>query len=375
MTAKADVAIIGGGVVGLTTAYYLKESGTRVVVVDKDDLGRQASWAGAGIIPPGVAARARTPLDRLRAVSAEMYPQLSRDLLDRTGIDNGYRVCGSLELTDPPLPSALAAWRAEGIEVRELEGSALHRVEPELSPAVRRGRSLPGMAQVRNPRHLKALIADCAAGGVRLRPHHAAQTLIRKGDRIEAVRTQDGDIAADRFLVAAGAWTDELLGPLGWRPGVRPIRGQIALLRTDAARLTRILVEGKRYIVPRPDGLVLVGATEEDVGFDERTTAAAVAGLLEFAVRLAPALSDAHVERCWAGLRPGSPDGLPFLGRVPHVENLFIAAGHFRAGIQQSPATGRAMADLLLDRPPAIPLEAFRPDRPPAPPTETAFRS
>jgi glycine oxidase len=371
----ADVLVIGGGVIGLTTAYYLARDGARVAVVDKGDLGREASWAGAGIIPPGVPGRARTAFDRLRAVSAEMYPELSRDLRERTHIDNGYRVCGGLELISPERPLPVEAWRAEGIAFREVEGETVRQVEPSLSPDVWRGYHLPGMAQVRNPRHLKALASACAADRVRLLPHHAVHCFIKTGRRIDAVRTERGDLAGDRFLVAAGAWTDGLLEQVGWRPGVRPIRGQIALLQTDTPLVRGVVLEGKRYLVPRDDGRVLVGATEEDAGFDARPTAAGVAGLLAFAARLVPALADAVLERCWAGLRPGSPDSLPFLGPVPDCPNLFVAAGHFRAGIQLSPATGRALADLLLGRPPALPLDDFRLDRPPAPPGQTAFRS
>jgi glycine oxidase len=120
---------------------------------------------------------------------------------------------------------------------------------------------------------------------------------------------------------------------------------------------------GKRYLVPRPDGRVLVGSTEEDVGFDKRTTAGAIRDLLDFAIAVVPALAAAPLERSWAGLRPGSPDGLPFLGPVPGVENLYVAAGHFRAGIQLSPGTALVMRDLILGRTPAVPVESFRLDR------------
>ena len=193
--------------------------------------------------------------------------------------------------------------------------------------------------------------------------------------RVDAVQTDQEPLSAGQFLVTAGAWTDRLLQPMGRPLGVRPVRGQIALLQTDEVRSRPILLMGKRYLVPRGDGLVLVGATEEAAGFDARPTASAIAGLLDFAAELVPALAGAALVRCWAGLRPGSPDGLPFLGVVPDYDNLYVAAGHFRAGIQLSPATGRAMTDLLLGRKPFVPLEAFRLDRPPAPPARTAFRS
>ncbi len=233
---------------------------------------------------------------------------------------------------------------------------------------VQRAYYLPEMAQVRNPRHLKALQAACAARGVSLRPGCAVHRFVRSGNHIDSVDTQQGRLTAGRYLLATGAWSEALLAPLGWRPGIRPIRGQIALLNTSTVGVRPLLLCGKRYVVPRGDGRVLVGSTEEDAGFEARTTSAAIAELLQFAASLAPNLASAAVERCWAGLRPGSPDGKPFLGPVPGVENLFVAAGHFRAGIQLSPGTALVMKQVLLGEKPGIPLEDFRLERPLGPP-------
>ena len=174
---------------------------------------------------------------------------------------------------------------------------------------------------------------------------------------------------------STGPWTDALLEQAGWRPGIRPVRGQIALINTGVPLFRRILLRGARYLVPRPDGRVLVVSTEEDAGFEKRTTTRAIADLLTLAGNLVPSLAQAHLEHCWAGLRPGSPDGLPFLGLVPGCENLFVAAGHFRAGIQLSPATGLVMKELLLGQPLTVPLETFRVDRIPSRPYQPAFRS
>jgi glycine oxidase len=198
---------------------------------------------------------------------------------------------------------------------------------------------------------------------------------VLRGSRVEAVETDQGRLTAGLYLLATGAWTDPLLAQVGWRPGIWPVRGQIALLNTGTPDTRPILLHGKRYIVPRTDGRMLVGATEEDAGFDARPTAGGIGGLLAFAAALLPSLAEAPLERCWAGLRPGSPDGMPFLGEVPGCANLYVAAGHFRAGIQLSPATGLVMTELLLGRPTTIPLDAFRLDRPAAPPAQTAFRS
>jgi glycine oxidase len=374
MALHPDVLILGGGVIGLTTAYYLSAEGVSVSVLDRDDLGRQASWAGAGIIAPGDPAKATSPIDRLRANSSALFPTLSAQLREETGIDNGYVACGGIEL---PGEAALPTehWRAEGIAFEELDGAALRRAAPELAAELDRGYFLPGMAQVRNPRHLQALIAACERRAVGLLPGCAVLAIERRGDRVRAVETEQGRFEAKYFLVATGAWTADLLAPLGWRPAIAPVRGQIVLLYMGSPAARPIVLQDKRYLVPRLDGRVLAGATEEDAGFDARATAGGVAGLLEFAQRIVPSLRDATLERYWAGLRPGSPDGLPLLGLVPGCSNMFIAAGHFRAGIQLSPATGVVMTDLLLGREPPVSLGPFRPDRPHGPPGQTAFRS
>jgi glycine oxidase len=303
-----------------------------------------------------------------------MMPELAAELREATGIDNGYRVTGGIDIpADEPIDTGL--WTREGVEWAEVSGEQLRAVEPALAAGQGPAYFLPHMAQIRNPRHMQALIAATAARGVRQEGHCQAVGFERDGRRITAVTTADGRRVAGQYLVCAGAWTGPLLNEVGFTLDTRPIRGQIALLRTPTPALSRIVLMGKRYLVPRDDGLVLVGSTEEDVGFDPSTTADAIGDLLRFATRLVPALGRAAVERCWAGLRPGSPDGLPTLGRVPGFDNLWVAAGHFRAGLQLSPATGLAMAEALTGRAPRIPLDPFRPDRPPAPAVRPAFRS
>jgi glycine oxidase len=375
MADHADVLIIGGGVIGLTTAYYLAQAKVRVHVVDKDDFGRQASWAGAGIIPPAHLEQARTPFDRLRALSCSLYPELSQELRERTRLDNGYVVCGGIEVVEELAGPDLAEWGGEGVTYRALSREAIQALEPDLHPEIDRAYHLPELAQVRNPRHLKALLAGCDVLGVQLSPYCGVHSFTTRGSRIEAVQTDHGKLAAGQFLVAAGAWTDALLQQVGWRPGVRPVRGQIALLNTGFPRVRPILMQGKRYLVPRPDGRVLVGSTEEDAGFNANPTAGAIAELLAFANALVPAWAHARLERCWAGLRPGSPDGLPYLGRVPDCANLYLAAGHFRSGLQLSPGSGLVMKELLLGQTPSIQLEAFRLDRHSILPGAGPFRS
>ncbi len=374
MSSSPDVLILGGGVIGLTAAYFLAREGVKVEVVDKSDFGREASWAGAGIIPPGNPERVSLPQDQLRARGSAMYPSLSAELRDATGIDNGYHVCGGVEWLGEDETAVVRAWRDEGIRFAAKNAAELVALEPSLATNLDGAYSLPQMAQVRNPRHLRALLAWCESR-VMLRPHCMVHGFVRFGPSVQALESDAGRLSAGRFLVATGAWTGNLLASVGCRLNVQPVRGQIALLNTGDPLLRRILLRGKRYLVPRCDGRVLVGSTEEDSGFDKHTTAAAIGDLLSFARSMAPMLAEAHVERCWAGLRPGTPDGLPYLGHLPGCDNLFVAAGHFRAGIQLAPITGLVMKELLLGQTTTVALEPFRPDRPPASPSQSAFRS
>jgi glycine oxidase len=305
-----------------------------------------------------------------------MFPALSAELREQTGIDNGYLRSGGLELQGDEDDSIAEAWRVEGVVFELLEGRELSRLEPALALGVGPAYHLPGMAQLRNPRHIQALIAGCAKHGAGLRSGCPVLEFESQGNRVKAVRTPTGRLLAERFLIATGAWTDAVVEQLHWRPGIRPVRGQIVLLNTGVSVFNKILLRGKHYLVPRPDGRVLVGSTEEDVGFDKRTTASAIRDLLRFALELVPGLTNAPVERCWAGLRPGSPDGLPFIGRAPDLDNVFVAAGHFRAGIQLSPGTALLLEELLLGKKLTVSLEPFRLDRPLCPkPVQSAVRT
>ncbi len=364
MSGNGDIIIVGGGVIGLTAAYFLAKEGISVILCDQGALGQEASWAGAGILPPSDMEHAQLPVDRLRALSGALFPELSRALHERTGIDNGFVRCGGLEFSRQMGVADAHEWRGLGVKEKILTEENVTDLEPALALGLGPAILLEGMAQLRNPRHMQALEAAClTTKKVAFRRHTRAESLVVEGNRIKAVRTASEVLCGDMFLIAAGAWTDRLLGPLGCRLKIEPVRGQIALLNPGSVVLRRILLWGARYLVPRLDGLVLIGSTEEHAGFDKSTTAAGIGSLLELGMRLVPALAQAAIERTWAGLRPGSPDGLPFIGPVPGIENLYVAAGHFRAGIQLSPGTALLLTEMILHRPLSMPIDAFRLDR------------
>ena len=242
-----------------------------------------------------------------------------------------------------------------------LAPDALSDVEPSLRPSgtVRAAYLVPEECQIRNPRHLKALYAACVGRGVEITSGVPAEDFDVRGGRIRAVQTCLGPLAADMVCITTGSWTAALAARLGVRPAIKPIRGQIVLLRSARPMLSRIINEGNRYLVPRGDGQLLAGSTEEDVGFDRSTTVGAISGLLEFALGLVPKLAESTIERTWAGLRPSTADGLPYLGRVPGIENGFVAAGHFRGGLQLSTGTAIVMSQLMRGLTPDVELTSF----------------
>jgi glycine oxidase len=359
----SDVAIIGGGIIGLTTAYVLAKEGVRVTVLDRQDFGQEASWAGAGIIPPGNRKHAVSPFDRLRALSAESFPGLSAELRELTDIDNGYLRSGGLEFSLGEDAASEEEWRGAGIEVEGLTESQARNLEASLAPGLGQTYRLPELAQVRNPRHIRALLVGCTKRNVRLHAHCPAHEFVTQGRRVVGVSCGDETIQADAYVATAGAWTDSLLRSIGLHLDIQPVRGQIVLLKAAKPLVHHVLMWGARYLVPRADGRVLVGSTEEHVGYDKRTTESACHDLRRLAYRLVPALEQAEVERCWAGLRPGSPDGLPFIGQAPRLNNLWVAAGHYRAGIQLSIGTAQLLLEMILGRPLSLDPAPFRLER------------
>lgn len=369
-----NVLLLGGGAIGLSLAYELTRRGRKVCLVERNaEVGRESSWAGAGIVPAATIRPSDAPIEQLSGHAARLHAEWAERLLQETGIDNGYRRSGGLHAADDDatataLEAEAADLRGRGIVCEPADAATLGRVEPALAGALDDGRlraayHLPDEAQLRNPRHVRALATACAKYGVELVTDAAVEEFVVRNGRVVEVRTRRGSFSADEYVVCTGAWTGDLAKRFGLDVAVKPIRGQIVLLHPHAPLLRGVVEVGRRYFVPRPDGRVLVGSTEEDVGFDTRTTDEAIGMLRSFAYRLAPQLEAAPVEKTWAGLRPHSGDGLPYLGRVPAASNLSVAAGHYRWGLTLSTATAVAMAQLLAGEPTLVDLTPFRLDR------------
>lgn len=366
-----DVLIIGGGVIGLSLAWDLARHGSSVQVVDQGPMAREASWAGAGILPAATFSPNQHPLDQLRGLSCEQHALWAAELKAATGIDTGYTRSGGLHLArSPGEAAALLAWadlmREEGVDAQAID----RRQVAAIDPGIKADRALaacfvPDESQLRNPRHLQALAAACRAAGVELTPNAAVNGFTLSHGKLShgeltGISTTAGPLQARRYCLTSGAWTGQLLQRLNIHLGILPMRGQMVLFHCDQPPIHRIINEGSRYLVPRQDGYLLAGSTEEEVGFDKRTTDESINELVAFAQNLVPSLATASIEKTWAGLRPASFDGLPYLGRLPGLSNAFVAAGHFRNGLFLSPATALVMSQLLRDEAPLIDLTPFR---------------
>lgn len=360
-----EVTIIGGGVIGLAIAHELAVAGTTVRVLERCGLGREASWAGAGMLPPGNLELARSPEARLRGLSAQLWPRWAEELAAETGVDIGYRTTGAIRLFEHEVArdEEWDLWLAGGVAAEPIDAGQIVELEPHVAARGACGIHLPTQAQIRNPRYVKALAASCAGQGVELMEHVGRVEWVDPDDVRRGVRAGSQTYQSDCYCIASGSWSRDLLDPLGCRLPIEPIRGQIVLLNDSRRLLSRIVERGLRYIVPRGDGRILVGSTMEHAGFDKRVTAGGLCELLRFVERICPELAESHIERTWAGLRPGSPDGLPFLGAVPGCEHVFVASGHFRSGIQMSPGTARLMSQAIRGEPTAIDLGDFSPSR------------
>jgi glycine oxidase len=360
-----DVLIIGAGVIGLSLAWELSNRGQTVHVIDANLPGREASWAGGGILPDANLQHALDPLDKLRGLSRQLHPIWSDRLKLETGIDNHFEVCGGVHVARrageaATLAGLLATLPAEGIAVEKLDSQQLRQLEPALKPEqFLAAYYLPNEAVLHNPRHLQALLAACEKNGVLITPHCAVTDIPIDQGHIHSVPSPLGSLRAKQMCITAGAWSAMLLQKLNIQNGIVPIRGQMLLYQTAPGTIQRVINEGSRYVIPRRDGHILVGSCEEEVGFEKGTTQQMLDQLADFAGQLVAALNGLEIKQSWSGLRPASFDGRPYLGRITAADNLFIAAGHFRNGLLMSPATAVVMADLMTGETPVIDLSHF----------------
>ncbi len=363
---STDVVVVGAGLIGLGVAYELAKRGASVTVYDRAEPARAASWAGAGMLAPFSEAMPDGDMVTLCRTALERYPSFVDELRVRTGVDARFRREGTLHVATheaglATLAVAAQTFRANGGEVAMLDRAAALVREPMLARDVAGALFVANEAQVDNRRLGRALTAACALLGVRL---ERVETVALEADerRARGVRTNLGFAAASTVVNAAGAWAGELAGvPQRVRVPVRPVAGEMLALAVPFGAFRSLVWLGHRYLVPRADGRLLVGATVEDRGFDTRVTAAGAHDLLDAALSIAPALAGFAVVETWAGLRPGSHDGRPYLGPTA-LDGYVVATGHFRNGILLAPLTAALVASAIAGETDAA-LAPFLPGR------------
>src|ERR1700736_3118675 len=349
----ADVLVVGAGLIGLGIAYELAKRDVAVTVYDRDEPARAASWAGAGMLAPFSEATPDAAMLALCRDSLESYPAFVAELRERTGVDARFRRDGTLHVAlDRAQLAELAAhaetFRTNGGDVSVLDRGDVNAREPLLAKDLAGALFVANEAQVDNRRLGRALLAACESLGVRF---ERGEELALECDarRVRGVRTAYGFATAATVVNAAGAWAGELHGvPDHARVPVRPVAGEMLALAVPRDAVRALVWLGHRYLVPRGDGRLLVGATVEARGFDARVTAAGMHDLLDAALAVAPALASFAVVETWAGLRPGSHDGRPYLGATS-LGGYVVASGHFRNGILLAPITARLIAGLVMD--------------------------
>ncbi len=349
-----DYVVVGGGLIGLLTARELRLAGQGVALIERGDIGREASWAGGGILSPLYPWRYPDSVSALAAWSQRAYPALCATLAAETGIDPEWTQSGLLVLDAAEIVPATAWTRRHDVTLRQCNAATLRNLEPALGTAAADVMLLPDIAQVRNPRLLKALVTSLLQLGVTVETGVDVARVTMHAGRVTGVDTSHGHRPAVNVVIAGGAWSSALIQPLGTLLPVEPVRGQMLLLRGRPGAISHIILAGEQYLIPRRDGRILVGSTLEYVGYDRSTTDEAREALHRFALSCVPELARCPIEAHWAGLRPGSPDGVPFIGAVAQTAGLFINTGHFRNGVVTGPASARLLADIALQRRSAI---------------------
>jgi glycine oxidase len=353
---RQTIAIIGGGVIGLSIGWRIAQAGVQVDIFERDKAGQAASWAAAGMlaaaseVEPGESA-----LFALSHRSQELWPDFAAEIAAASGIDVQLRTEGTLSIALNPddlgrLRRVFDLQKSLGIESHWLSRTEALALEPHLNPRLAGGIFAPGDHQVDNRLLVEALKHCFESAGGRLH-EDAGDVAVKIRDR-RAVGVEAGGVfhPADTVIAAAGAWVPLIPGlPVEARPPVRPVKGQMLALAMDPAApiLTHVLWTPKAYLTPRRDGRLIVGATTEERGFDLSITAGGMLSLLDSAWRALPGIEELPIIETWAGSRPGSRDDAPILGRTD-IEGLILACGHHRNGILLTPITAQAIANLVL---------------------------
>lgn len=343
-----DCIIVGGGLIGMLSARELTRRGMKVVLLEKGEMGRESSWAGGGILSPLHPWRYSDKVNELAQIGHRQYAGLADELIQEGGVDPEYIRSGMLVLGSDEVVAARAwaqRWSMKLEEINSAQG--LQALSPGVSAQFDHGLWLPEVAQMRNPRLVRSLQASLDALGIEYHPHTPVEKLLIEQGRVHGVEAGGRAWSAERVLVAGGAWSAELLRGCGEAPQISPVKGQMILVKGEPGLLQHILLAENRYLIPRRDGRIVCGSTLEHSGFDKHISDDVKAELLASAQEIFPALRDLPLEHHWAGLRPGSPEGEPYIGEYEGVQGLYINAGHYRNGVILGLGSAQRIAQIM----------------------------
>jgi glycine oxidase len=363
---KFDVAIAGAGLIGGAIALELARAGLRVGLFDKQEPGREASWASAGILSPAPENPGMIPMVPIGIASMGLYPEFIANVEEISGHDTGYRQNGTLEAlfsrdAREELSTLVALHHGLGLKAEAMSADDAREMEPALSEEVEAAVLRPGESSVDNRALTTAVLEAAKRSGAEIFGNAAVRAIRREGTRCTGFVLQNETVESKFAVVAAGSFSAEIEEVAAYAP-VIPVKGQIMALRPSDAKIERVLWSENIYLVPRNDGRVIAGATVERVGFEKHLTAGGLEKLLAGAIELAPCLAGARIEEIWAGLRPGSPDHLPILGPT-EIDGLVIATGHFRSGIVLAPITARLICEWITKQSVSLDWDRFSPMR------------
>ncbi|HBX37256.1 MAG TPA: glycine oxidase ThiO [Pseudohongiella sp.] len=351
----SDFLICGGGISGLLVARELVLAGANVHLVERGRIGAEASWAGGGIVSPLYPWRYEDAVSALANQAQDAYPSLASNLFAETGIDPELNECGLLMLDAEDHADALDWATRFARQMNQWQADHIYQHEPALAEGFTQALAMPRVANIRNPRLLKALHRWLQQHASATITEHCEVLGLNHADgTVQSVNVsvsgQQESFRTGHVVVAAGAWAGSFLEALGLDVPIEPVKGQMMLYKADRQLLTGIVLNQGRYLIPRRDNHILIGSTLEAAGFDKTTTRHAYTSLKTSAERMLPELADVPIVQHWAGLRPGAPRGVPFIGALPGFKNLSINAGHYRNGLVLAPASAALLADLVTGR-------------------------
>ncbi len=342
-----DCIIIGSGIIGMMTARELSKAGLNVQILEKGQSGRESSWAGGGLLSPIYPWDTPEQIWPMLSQSQKAYPILCEQLMDETGIEPQWIQSGLLNF-DPVDNKKLSYWAEKtDSDYSILNRKQISEIEPVLEQIFNLAIWLPDVAQVRNPRLLKALKKSLLLNGVQIKEGIEVSSINKTNGRIDSVTSSEGRIDCKFVVVAAGAWSGRFLKQ---KTIIEPVRGQVLRIEVPAGFLTRILLKDGTYLIPRNDGQLLIGSTLEYVGFDKGVTEDVAKKLYTEAISILPSLRGYSIAEQWSGLRPGTASGIPIIEESSETKGLFINSGHFRNGVALAPASSEIIVDMMLNQ-------------------------